>query len=129
MVFISSLLLREQQDLQATLATLPDVCEGLLPFGVDSPFFRRDLDAQDERLERMGKNLKEVARLGKAVCDANQSMTAAVQALAEEIESQRWEDCEFQHESPLSLGMSAPKRRYVCWRECDYCERAVVSES
>lgn len=52
--------------MQQSLSQLPAVCEGLLPFEADSPFFRRDLADQEERTERMGHLIKEVFRVSGA---------------------------------------------------------------
>jgi hypothetical protein len=51
---------RIEADTRAMVSALPDVSAGLLPFATDSPFWRRDLAVQEERLEKMGQYLKEV---------------------------------------------------------------------
>jgi hypothetical protein len=62
-IAVSYLLCYHQTALRACVDALPDISQGALPFGADSPFFRAELAEQEEMVHRMGHNIKQVSEL------------------------------------------------------------------
>ena len=83
----------------------PELCQGLLGFGPDSPFFKNEIATEEERLLNLSKNLFKIHKAAQAWIENRKSNLAASSAFFEVINNLSWSNLELFPDAPDSLSV------------------------